>query len=223
MGYSVAIIPDGNRRYARKMDIPLKKAYELGFKKAEDLLDWCLERGDIEEVTLWGLSTENFRRNKTQLKLLNKMFREKLSELLDSEKLIKNKVRVRIVGDAAFLKTLSPLVEKIHEKTKHFNKFKLNIALAYGGKHELTNAFNELAKEGKKRVTEKDVEKHLMIPNPVDLIIRTSGMQRLSGYLLWQAAYAELYFSKKFWPEFTKAEFNKAINFLKTTKRNFGK
>ena len=223
MGYSIAVIPDGNRRFARKKEIPLKRAYELGFKKAEDVLDWSLERGDINEVTLWGLSTENFRRNKNQLKLLNRMFKEKLRELLDSEKVIKNQVKVRIVGDNSFLRTLSPLVEEIHEKTKNFKKFNLNIALAYGGKFELLNSFNELAKEGKKEVKARDVEKHLMIPNPVDLIIRTSGAQRLSGYLLWQAAYAELYFSKKFWPEFTKAEFNKAIDFLKTTQRNFGK
>ena len=223
MSYSIAIIPDGNRRFARKKGISLKKSYELGFKKAEDVLDWSLERGDIKEVTLWGLSTENFKRNKNQLKLLNNMFKEKLKELFESEKLIKNQVKVHIVGDNSFLRTLSPLVEKIHDKTKNFKKFNLNIALAYGGKFELMNAFNELAQEGKRKITERDVEKHLMISNPVDLIIRTSGAQRLSGYLLWQAAYAELYFSKKFWPEFTKAEFNKAIDFLQTTQRNFGK
>ncbi len=221
MGYKIAVIPDGNRRYARKKEISLKEAYELGFKKAEQVLDWCLERGDVEEVTLWGLSTENFRRNKKQLKLLNKMFKQKLNELLNSEKLYSNEVKVRVVGEPNFLKTLEPLVSGIYEKTRSHRKFNLNIALAYGGKYELLNAFNKLA--GKKKITEKDVEKNLMIPGDVDLIIRTSGVQRLSGYLLWQSAYAELFFTKQLWPELTKKEFNRAFEFLKATKRNFGK
>jgi len=221
MGFKIAVIPDGNRRYAKKKNISLKEAYELGFKKAEEVLDWCLERGDVDEVTLWGLSTENFRRNKNQLKLLNKLFKEKLMELLDSEKVYINKVRVRIVGASDFLNTLEPLVSKIHEKTKKHDKFNLNIALAYGGKFELLNAFNKLS--GKKNITGKDIEENLLIPGDVDLIIRTSGTQRLSGYLLWQSAYAELFFTKQLWPELTKKEFNKAFDFLKVTKRNFGK
>ena len=223
MAYKIAVIPDGNRRFARREGLSLKEAYALGFKKAEDVLNWSLERGDVKEVTLWGLSTENFRRNKTQLSILNKMYKSKLKELIDSEKLIKNEVNVRVVGDAGFLRTLNPLVDELHEKTRDFKKFKLNIALAYGGKFELVNAFNSLIKQGKKSITEGDVERNLMIPNPVDLIIRTSGIQRLSGYLLWQSAYAELFFTKQLWPEFTKKEFNKAFAFLKATKRNFGR
>jgi len=223
MAYNIAVIPDGNRRFARREGISLKQAYEKGFKKAEQVLNWCLERGDVDEVTLWGLSTENFKRNKTQLNILNKMYKNKLKELINSDKLIKNEVKVKVVGDAGFLKTLSPLVEELHEKTRNFNKLKLNIALAYGGKFELVNAFNNLIKEGKNKITESDVEKKLLISNPVDLIIRTSGIQRLSGYLLWQSAYAELFFTKQLWPEFSKNEFNKAFDFLKKTKRNFGK
>ena len=115
------------------------------------------------------------------------------------------------------------MVNEIHEKTKDHDKFTLNIALAYGGREEILVAVNKAVDEKGSNITKKDIEKNLMIPNNPDLIIRTSGTQRLSGYLSWQCAYSELFFSKQLWPEFTKKEFITAVNYLKKSKKNHGK
>ena len=220
---SIAIIPDGNRRYSQKMKIPLYKAYAKACLKVEELLDWSLESKKINEVTVWGLSTENFKRNQSELALLNALYRENLEKLINNPKIHDNKVNVRIVGNKKLLdESVSSLVEKAENATKDYENFTLNIALAYGGREEIINAANQ-AIENSEKITEKNIQKYLYVPRNPDLLIRTSGVQRLSGYLSWQSAYSELYFSDLLWPEFSKQEFDKAIEAFEKTKRNFGK
>lgn len=220
----IAIIPDGTRRYARKMNIPLIDAYEIGFDKVEQILDWCLEQGDIHEATLWGLSTENINRPSLELDLLSELYKSHLKELLDHPKIHDNQVNVRVVGNKEFLQNgIGKIIDDVQESTKDYDHFKLNLALAYGGRDEILSAFRKFITEKDiSKLNEETFSKYLYIPNSPDLIIRTSGVQRLSGYMLWQAAYSEIYFTPKLWPEFNKEEFFKAIEFFENTKRNFG-
>ncbi|MEM0372796.1 MAG: polyprenyl diphosphate synthase [archaeon] len=219
----MAIIPDGNRRYAQKERIPLSLAYERACDKVESVLDWALESKRVDEVTIWGLSTENFTRDADQLKLLNDIFIKNFEKLIGSEKIYKNRVRVRVVGKREMLdKKLVGLIEKTEEATRFNNAFSLNIALAYGGRQEILNAVAKALQQGE-GVTEDSIQKNLYVTRNPDLIIRTSGVQRLSGYLAWQSGYSELYFSKQLWPEFSRDEFFKALEFYDSTKRNFGR
>lgn len=220
----IAIIPDGTRRYARKKNIPLLDAYEIGFKKVEQVLDWCLEQGEIKEATLWGLSTENINRPSNELALLNKLYKSHLKELLDHPKVHDNQVNVRVVGNRELLHNgIGRIIDDVHEATKDYDHFRINLALAYGGRDEILYAFRRFITENDiSKLNEETFSKYLYIPNSPDLIIRTSGVQRLSGYMLWQAAYSEIYFTPKLWPEFDREEFFKAVEFFKDTKRNFG-
>ena len=151
------------------------------------------------------------------------MYKSNLERLIKHPKIHNNKVKIKIVGDTQFLNSLEPIVDEIHKKTKNYDKFTLNIALAYGGRDEIIYAVRRAIEEKGQNITKEDIEKHLMITNCPDLVIRTSGIQRLSGYLSWQCAYSELFFSKQLWPEFSRDEFLKAVEYLKKTKRNFGK
>ncbi len=220
---SIAVIPDGNRRYAKKSNLSLLEAYEKGFSKAEEFLDWCLEKG-IKEVTMWAFSTENLKRPKEELSLLERLFSKHLSELAENEKVHRNKVKVRIIGMKEYLSKFSKEIKKIKTATKDYSSFVLNIALGYGGKEELLTAFKQaVSKKPVHEITEQDITENLYVKKSPDLIIRTGGYQRLSGYLLWQSAYSELFFSKKLWPEFSRQDFEKAIEFYSSSKRNFGK
>ncbi|NYZ80173.1 di-trans,poly-cis-decaprenylcistransferase [Candidatus Micrarchaeota archaeon] len=220
---SVAIIPDGSRRYAQKERVSLPMAYDRACDKVEDVLDWALESKLVDEVTVWGLSTENFKRDASQLSLLNGIYKKSFERLIGNEKIYKNRVRVRVIGKREALdRSLVSLIEKAEDATRLNNAFVLNIALAYGGREEILNAVEKALSHGE-GLTEESVQRNLYVSRSPDLIIRTSGIQRLSGYLAWQSAYSELYFTKQLWPEFTKDEFMKALDFYKSTKRNFGR
>ncbi|RLG21800.1 di-trans,poly-cis-decaprenylcistransferase [Candidatus Micrarchaeota archaeon] len=219
---SIAFIPDGNRRFARKHSIDLLRAYELGFKTAEKVLNWCLKLPYLKVVTMYALSTENLRRKSVELSILKKLFRKYLREFALHKKLHDNEVKVKIIGKRDALPDLREDIRYLEEKTQDYKKYELNIALGYGGRDELINAIKALKLNGEK-VTEENIKKHLYMPHDVDLIVRTGSYQRLSNFLPWQAVYSELYFSKRLWPEFDRREFNKAIDFYRSTQRNFGK
>ena len=226
MLHAIAIIPDGTRRYAKKHGIALNEAYEKGFDKVEEVLDWFLEQGEVKEATFWGLSTENaYNRPREELGLLNELYKVHLEELLENKKIFNNKVRVRIIGDrGVFQDDLRAVMKRVEDATASHDKFSLNLALAYGGKSELLNAVKTASTEKPvASLTEKDIEKHLAVQTNPDLVIRTSGIQRLSGYLMWQSAYSELFFSKALWPEFSREDLQEAVDFYKNTQRNFGK
>ncbi len=214
---TVGFIPDGNRRYARKKGITLDQAYSEGFDTAENVLDWCDAAG-VKNVILWGFSTENFRRSEQERELLFSLFSEHLKRMYESKKLVERKSRVLFAGVKEFLDDprISKWVRKIEEKTREFAGKTVYIALGYGGRAELLQALRERVER------ESDVLKRLWIPLEPDLIIRTGGYQRLSGFMLWQAAYSELYFTKKLWPEFDETEFKNALKFYASSQRNFG-
>ncbi len=226
----LAIILDGNRRWAKANGLPPWKGHWYGAKKFEEFLNWCLELG-IPQISAYVLSTENLNRPKRELDELFKIlyhYLEKWEKKEEGSFLDKYNVKVRFVGDLERLpKKLLKLMGKIMRKTAKYQKRILNIAIAYGGKFELTNAMRKIAekviKTGRIEITEKEIEANLLVPTPIDLIIRTGGYNRLSNFMLWQAAYAELVVSKKLWPDFTKKDLIDCIKEYNRRKRNFGR
>jgi undecaprenyl diphosphate synthase len=192
-------------------------------------LNWCLELG-IPQVSVYVLSTENLNRPKKELEELFKLFYEYF-ERWEKEKdgfLDKYQVKVRFIGD---LERLPPklirLMGKIMRKTAKYQKNFLNIMIAYGSKFELTQAIKKIAEKaiklGKIEITEKDIEANLLVPTPLDLVIRTGGFSRLSNFMLIQAAYAEIFTTKVLWPDFSKKDLIRAIKWYNSVQRNFGK
>ena len=221
----IAIIPDGNRRWAKKKGISVKEGYVTGIRKIGDVLKWCKEC-DIRMLTMWGFSTDNFRRDEEEITDLFGLFKENLKKALDSDEKNKYDVRVRFFGRIhLFPEDIREMIRKAEEASIKNNAYHLNLLLSYGGREEIVDAVNAVIKEGLKEVDEKAFSSHLYtagLPDP-DLVIRTSGEQRLSGLMPWQAAYSEFYFSKKLWPDFSKADFSDALETYAKRKRRFGK
>lgn len=227
----LGVILDGNRRWAKKRNLPPWEGHRAGAKKLQEFLEWCLETG-IPTVSIYALSTENLKRPKKELREIFKIFEEYIDGLIDKRKnfslLEKYEVKIRFVGELNNLpKPLLRAMYKVMEKTAKYQKRILNFLVAYGGKSELVNAFKKVAaeviKKGKIEIREKDIERNLYVPTPLDLIIRTGGYQRLSNFLLWQASYAEIYVTKTLWPDFSKKEFMKILKWYSRQKRNFGR
>ena len=221
----VAIIMDGNTRWATKRDLPSKKGHKEGVKKAREAVEFALEN-NIPYLTLFAFSTENWLRDEIEVKDLISIFFEALEE--QTPELIDEEVKLNFIGDISrFNKRLINKIDKSSKATEINNpKLNLIIAVSYGGKWDIVNAVNKsnLKSNQKKKFTEKDLEENLEIsdfPNP-DLIIRTGGEKRLSNFYLWQSSYSELYFSDKLWPDFTKKDLKKAINDFFNRKRKFG-
>ncbi len=221
----LAIIPDGNRRWAKEHGISKEEAYAIGIRKIGDILKWCKEN-DIKILTMWGFSLENFKREKNELLKLFELFKKNLVKGLVSNEKKKFDVKIRFLGRTdLFPNEISNMMKKAENEFKNNEKYQLNFLMSYGGRAEITDAVNEIIKSGIKKVDEKTFENYLYtkgIPNP-DLIIRTSGEKRLSGLMPWQSAYSELYFCDKLWPDFTKKDFETAITDYNKRKRRFGK
>ncbi|MEM5878964.1 MAG: polyprenyl diphosphate synthase [Candidatus Aenigmatarchaeota archaeon] len=198
-------------------------------KNFENFLQWCLELG-IPQVSAYVLSTENLNRPKKELEEIFKLFYEYFErwEKKEGSFLDKYQVKVRFVGDLERLPPkLVKLMGKIMQKTAKYQKRVLNIMIAYGSKFELTQAIKKIAEKaiklGRIEITEKDIEANLLVPAPIDCLIRTGGEKRLSNFLLWQAAYAELIFLPKFWPDFTKRDLIWCIKEFNRRQRRFGR
>lgn len=221
----IAIIPDGNRRWSEQKGISRKEGYRIGIEHIGDVLKWCKEK-DVRMVTMWGFSTENFKRDNAEIEGLFQLFKKNLLEGLSTRDEEGSKIRVRFLGRThLFPKDISALFRKIEEKTEGNGPFQLNLLLSYGGRLEIVDAVNEIIKEGAREVDEEAISSHLYtrgMPDP-DLIIRTSGEQRLSGLLPWQSCYSEFYFSEKLWPDFSKEDFEQAIAEYSRRKRRFGR
>lgn len=224
----IAVVLDGNRRWAQKNGLLPWKGHEKGANTFENFLNWCLEL-NVPCISAYVLSTENLKRPKKEVDEILRIAHQLLVKWVNDGKIFdKYEVRVKFCGD---LKRLPPnllkLMEKLMQKTARYRKKLLNIMIAYGGKFELTNTFRKIAekilKSGRIQITQRDIERNLLVPTPVDLVIRTGGMSRLSNFLLWQTAYAEMYITKTLWPDFSKREFMKAIEWYNSSKRNFGK
>jgi len=224
----LAVILDGNRRWSRAHKLSAWIGHRKGVKVFEKFLDWCLEL-NIPQVSAYVLSTENLDRPKKEV---DEIFNLGYDFLKRWEKkrpvLEKYEVRVRFVGDLGRLPPkLTKLMGRIMQKTAKYQKKTLNFLVAYGSHFELTEIMKKLAekaiKTGRIEVTQKDIEQNLLVPVPVDLVIRTGGMSRLSNFLLWQVAYAEMYVTKTLWPDFTKKELVKAIRWYNSIQKNFGR
>ncbi|RLG42546.1 MAG: di-trans,poly-cis-decaprenylcistransferase [Thermoproteota archaeon] len=227
----IAIILDGNRRYARMMNLPLEQGYALGAKKVRQILEWCDELG-IQHVTLYSFSTENFRRPPDQVKAILSVIEDQLRDILDNlDELRRRGVKIRIIGRLELIPDgLRELATEVERRTACFGEKTINLAIAYGGRTEILDAVRRIAmevKEGKIRPEEinEDVFRSYLylkdLPDP-DLIIRTSGEERISNFLLWHIAYSELYFCEAYLPAFRKIDFLRAIRDYQRRSRRFG-
>jgi tritrans,polycis-undecaprenyl-diphosphate synthase [geranylgeranyl-diphosphate specific] len=220
----VAIIQDGNRRYARKRGVSSFDGHSRGAETTEKVADWCLELG-IKHLSVYTFSTENFDRDEAEKEYLFDLIGRKLGELAVSEKVHKNRVRVRAIGRIGLLPpSLQEAIQKAEAATRDYDRMQLTLALAYGGRSEISDAARSLAREvreGRIDPTEVDediVAGHLYPPEggplpPVDLIIRTGGEVRTSNFLPWQANgnSSPVHFCAPYWPEFSRVELLKAI------------
>jgi len=228
---SIAFIPDGNRRYARQLGVNFLQAYSLGTNKAWDVMRWLEDYDSVKSGTFWMLSLENMKKRKHELGLLFKIFERELAKVKNSGYFEENQIRLKFFGRLELLP--GKLLDKVQESehfTEGFKKRTINLGLGYSGRAEIVDAAKKLAieaREGKvdlETVDEKTFEKYLYtdLPEP-DLIVRTSGEQRTSGFLPYQGAYSELYFCKHYWPEFSRQDLALAIEDYESRKRNFGK
>jgi undecaprenyl diphosphate synthase len=221
----IAFIPDGNRRWAAQKGIDRKEGYRIGIEHIGDVLRWCKE-ADVKMVSMWGFSTDNFRRDEEEIRGLFDLFKTRLLEGLQTKEEGRDKVKVQFLGRKhLFPKDIFSLFKKIEEKTKDNGPYQLNLLLSYGGREEIVDAINAMISEGVKEVDEQAVSDHLYtkgLPDP-DLIIRTSGEQRLSGLMPWQTCYSEFFFCKKLWPDFSKEDFDEALTDYEKRKRKYGK
>ena len=222
----VAVIMDGNGRWAKKRFLPRVAGHVKGVELVREMVRACLERG-VQYLTLFAFSSENWRRPQEEVSLLMQLFVKALEQEVD--KLDKNGVRLRVIGDLSrFDPHLQTLIRKGEEKTAGNTRLDLTIAANYGGRWDIMQAVNRmLADQPEKRDgwLEADLEPYLSMsfaPEP-DLFIRTGGEERISNFLLWQLAYTELYFTPTLWPDFDTAEFDKAIASYQQRERRFGR
>ncbi|MEX0911414.1 MAG: polyprenyl diphosphate synthase [Nitrosopumilaceae archaeon] len=229
----MAIILDGNRRWAKRNLILKTDGHFRGADAVENLLDWCEELG-IKIITLYVLSAENLARDDDELRYLLDLIKTRLEKLYDDPRIHKNRMRVKAIGRVELLpESLRSVLSRLEEATKNYDNHYLNIAIAYGGQNELVDAIKKIAakiKDGSLDVNSinKDViesclyTSHLPQASP-DMILRTSGEKRLSGFLIWQSAYSELVFMDVFWPEFRKIDLMRAIRTFQKRTRRLGK
>ncbi len=229
----IAIILDGNRRWANSQELNPWLGHKKGAETVEQLLDWSHMLG-VKYITLYMFSTENFSRSSKEVEQIMKIADEKFRKILTDERIHKNKVHVKVIGRTNLLpQSLQDLIANVEKTTEHYNNYFWNFAFAYGGRAEIVDAAKTIAEKVKNGeldvddVTESTFEKYLytshMTKADPDMIIRTSGEERLSGFLLWQAAYSELLFLDVYWPDFRFIDLLRAIRTFQNRKRRFGK
>ncbi|PVX26410.1 MAG: di-trans,poly-cis-decaprenylcistransferase [Candidatus Bathyarchaeum sp.] len=229
----VAIILDGNRRWASNKSLISGVGHRHGANKIDELMDWCLEL-EVKFITLYAFSTENFCRSTEEVEEIMKLIEEKLRSILENDRIHENKIRVKAIGRTDLLpKPIQEVIQRVEEATKTYNERFLNVALAYGGRAEIVDATKKIAEEVKngelkiENINEPLFENYLytahMPKQDADLIIRTSGEERLSGFLSWQSAYSELCFVDINWPDFRRIDLLRAVRTYQRRKRRFGK
>ena len=217
----VAIIMDGNGRWGLRNRSSRNAGHKAGLNTVEKIIKETI-RHKIKFLTLYAFSTENWKRPKKEIRYLFNLLENFLINKIDE--LHKQNIKLKIIGIKNFSPKLNRLLRLSEKKTYKNNKLQINLALNYGSKFELLHAFKKLQKN-KDSINEKNIQKYLQtenIPDP-DILIRTGNTKRLSNFLLWQLAYAEIFFEKKLWPDFNERDYNKIIKKFKNIKRNFGK
>jgi tritrans,polycis-undecaprenyl-diphosphate synthase [geranylgeranyl-diphosphate specific] len=221
----IGIILDGNRRFAKRLLLEPWKGHKYGAKKVEKLIEWANEQ-KIKELTLYCLSVENIKkRPKKELRYLFNLFIKEFKNM-DREKINKNKIKIKFIGNLSLLPSeLSKECKKLEKNTEKNNKMKVNFAISYGGKQEIIQAIKKIIKKDipAKAIDENIINKNLYMSSQPDLIIRTGGEKRTSNFLTWQSTYSEWLFLDKMWPEFQKKDLIQAIKEFKKRKRRFGK
>ena len=216
----VAIIMDGNGRWGVKYKNSRNAGHKAGLKTVEKIIKESI-KNKIKFLTLYAFSTENWKRPKNEVSYLFNLLEDFLLNKI--EDIHKQNIKLKIIGKMNFSKKLNKLLKSSELKTSKNTKLQINLALNYGSKIELIDAFKKLLKK-KENISEKNINKYLHtkdVPDP-DILIRTGNTKRLSNFLLWQIAYTEIFFEKKLWPEFNENDYTKIIKKFKKIKRNFG-
>jgi undecaprenyl diphosphate synthase len=211
---------DGNGRWGLKNKNSRNAGHKAGLKTVEKIIKTTI-KNKIKFLTLYAFSTENWKRPKKEINFLFNLLENFLKNRINE--LNKQDIKLRILGNKKFSSKLNLLLSSSEKKTAKNKKLQINLALNYGSKQELINAFKEIKKK-KENITEKNLKKYLQtknIPDP-DILIRTGNTKRLSNFLLWQLAYSEIFFEKKLWPDFNEKDYNKVIKKFKNIKRNYG-
>jgi len=222
----IAIIMDGNRRWAKERHLPTLIGHAKGYERIEKIVAHADKLG-IKYITFWAFSTENWKRNKEEVAYLLNLFRKVLKGNM-LKKMLQNNGKLQVLGDVtAFPDDIQKEINRVLQDSKHNTGITINIALNYGGRMEIINAVKNIISNKIKRtdITESVISQYLYtnsLPDP-DLIIRTGGEQRLSGYLPWQSIYSELYFTDEYWPDFGEESFDKALQEYAHRERRFGK
>ena len=221
----IVLFPDGNRRWAKQNGLRSLEGHKQGYNNLLDFSEWCKNRG-VKVLTAFGFSTENWNRSKEEVDYLMKLLESCLIDNLS--KYDKDGTRVRVIGQRERLpKSLQEAIEKTENATKNNSNLFLNLAISYGGRWDILNAVKKIIKEQvpPEEINEELFESHLStagLPTP-DFIIRAGGEMRMSNFVLWQAAYSELYFCSKFWPDFTEQDLDIALTEFDMRSRRFGK
>lgn len=220
----LAIIIDGNRRWAKARGLSSQDGHKQGYKKLKEAIIWSIKR-EIKTLTIYAFSVENWKRSKEEINFLISLLLFAFKK--DLQDLLKNKVKINIIGSRKGLEPkILKIIKEVEEKTKNNKELILNIAFNYGGRLEIVEVVQKIVK---KKIPMRDITEELISKNiwtagqsDPDLIIRTSGEQRLSGFLTWQSIYSELYFCKKNWPDFSEKDLDNAISEYKKRNRRFG-
>jgi len=221
--HHLGIIIDGNRRWAKERGLPALEGHRRGLERLKELIDWSKERG-IKILTLFVFSTENWKRSKVEVNYLIRLFGQALSKK-NIQKIHQEGIKIRVIGQRERLPgSLQKTIKDVEELTKSNKGMVLNFALSYGGRAEIVEAIKNVIKKKipLEKITEDMISQNLWTSD-VDLIIRTGKEQRISNFLIWQAAYSELYFCPKYWPEFSEKDLDKALEDYAQRQRKFGK
>ncbi|KKS91476.1 MAG: Ditrans,polycis-undecaprenyl-diphosphate synthase ((2E,6E)-farnesyl-diphosphate specific) [Parcubacteria group bacterium GW2011_GWF2_43_11] len=220
--HHLGIIMDGNRRWAKTKGLPVFKGHIKGLETLKKIVNHCRNIG-VKNLTVFAFSTENWQRPQREVGFLMNLCKKALSR--DTKKLVENSIKVKIVGEKQKLpKGLVASFEEMEESTKNNRDMTLNIALSYGGRAEIASAVRNIIerKISPDKITEKTIAENLWTSD-LDFLIRTGKEQRLSNFLIWQAAYAELYFSEKYWPDFNEEDLDRALEDFAARNRRHGK
>jgi undecaprenyl diphosphate synthase len=218
----LGIIMDGNGRWANERGLKRTKGHEVGAENIRDITTYCAAHETIETTTFYAFSTENWKRPKMEVEFLMKLLNKYLKNELATYQ--KHNIRFQAIGNIeGFSKALQERIKKTEDLTKNNTNLTQILALNYGGRSEITNAVNNLISSGKKVLTEEDISGALQTPySDIDILIRTSGEERISNFLLWQISYAELYFTPTLWPDFTSGELDIILRNFTQRHRRFG-
>ena len=231
MPHHIAIIMDGNRRYSKLQEnMDINRGHELGVDTLEKVLNWSIDLG-IKIVTVYAFSIENFKRPNDEIEGLMKLFVKNFKRLVDHERIHKNKVKVKVVGQLDLLpEDVREAIHEAEESTKNYTERQPNLAIGYDGRVEIVDAMKKIVDKVEKGELKRDDITPEVVSNNLytaglsdpNLIIRTSGEERLSGFLLWQSSYSELYFCDSLWPELRKTDFLRALRDYQERDRRFG-